>query len=75
MAHVGRLAGASSDLPPDVRARIDADRQRARARPLIVRNISIDWTHDRSVHERFIGHRYRLRSGWRWSAELRFNDR
>ncbi len=62
-------------LPPDVLARIDADRQRASALPVIARRIPIHWTKDRSLGKRGHDGYYRLRSSWRRFAELRFNER
>jgi hypothetical protein len=64
----------AGDLPPDALARIDVDRQRAVALPLVLRAIPIHWTIDRSVNERFTGHASRLRPAWRRFAELRFNE-
>jgi len=63
------------DLPPDVLARIAADRQRAAALRVVTRTLPIAWQEDHSVHVRFIGHCGRIRDAWRRWAELEFNDR
>ena len=65
----------SGGLPPDVLARIDADRQRASALPLVARTMPIHWTKDRSLGKRGHDGHYRLHSSWRRFAELRFNER
>jgi len=62
------------DLPPEVCARIEADRQRARALRVVTRRIPIPWIEDRSLSVRFINHPSRLRDEWRRSAELTFNE-
>ena len=49
------------DLPPKVRARIEADRRRAGALRVITRRITIPWVEDRSLSARFIGDLKRLR--------------
>lgn len=62
-------------LPPDVLARIEADRQRAGGLPLVARRIPIHWTKDRSLGKRGHDSHYRLHSSWRRFAEHRFNER
>ena len=63
------------DLRPDVLARIDADRARARSLRAVMWTTPIPWVEDRSVRVRFIAHGNRLRDEWRRCAELTFNGR
>jgi len=63
------------DLSPEVLARIDADRHRARVLRVVTRTLPIAWVEDRSVTVRFIGHCNRIRDEWRRWSELEFSGR
>lgn len=57
-------------LPPDVVARMDADRERAEALPLAVSRLPVGWSYDSSLRRRSTAAGVRLRSTWRRVSDI-----
>jgi len=61
------------DLPPEVLARIDAGRRRARELTIVAWTIPIAWVEDRSLRGRWRNHPRRIRGAWRRWSEIEFS--